>query len=95
MADGQVRRVHIVEISPSDLELRGPFPGDDRVQPRAWRAAGGVACAPQPAHLRDLPGGIDVGTATLYHDICEALALLATMTPTLEQAIKVATRRRS
>src|SRR5215212_2999487 len=48
------------------------------------------------AHLRkgetyaDLAIGFDVGTTTVYRYLREALDLLATMAPTLEQAMEVA-----
>jgi hypothetical protein len=41
----------------------------------------------------DLACGFRVGTSTVYRYIREALALLATMAPTLEQAIEVARRK--
>jgi hypothetical protein len=51
------------------------------------------------AHLRkgetysDLACGFQIGTSTAYRYIREALALLAAMAPTLEQAIEVASRK--
>ena len=51
------------------------------------------------AHLRkgetyaDLACGFRVGTSTVYRYLREALALLASMAPTLDQAIEVATRK--
>jgi hypothetical protein len=41
----------------------------------------------------DLACGFKVGTSTVYRYIREALDLLAAMTPTLEQAIEVASRK--
>jgi hypothetical protein len=51
------------------------------------------------AHLRkgetyaDLACGFKIGTSTVYRYLREALALLAAMAPTLEQAIEVASRK--
>ena len=41
----------------------------------------------------DLACGFEIGTSTVYRYIREALDLLATMAPTLEQAIEVASRK--
>ncbi|SFO54484.1 Helix-turn-helix of DDE superfamily endonuclease [Pseudonocardia ammonioxydans] len=41
----------------------------------------------------DLACGFKVGTSTVYRYVREALALLAAMAPTLEQAIEVAARK--
>jgi hypothetical protein len=41
----------------------------------------------------DLACGFKIGTSTVYRYIREALALLAAMAPTLEQAIEVASRK--
>nr|WP_261763811.1 transposase family protein [Pseudonocardia asaccharolytica] len=41
----------------------------------------------------DLACGFRVGTSTVYRYVREALALLAAMAPTLEQAIEVASRK--
>lgn len=38
----------------------------------------------------DLAGGFEIGTSTVYRYVREALALLAAMAPTLDQAIEVA-----
>jgi hypothetical protein len=47
-----------------------------------------------PAQGRDLLAcGFEIGTSTVYRYIREALDLLARMTPTLEQAIEVASRK--
>jgi hypothetical protein len=41
----------------------------------------------------DLACGFRIGTSTVYRYVREALTLLAAMTPTLEQAIEVASRK--
>ena len=41
----------------------------------------------------DLACGFEIGTSTVYRYVREALALLAAMAPTLEQAIEVAARK--
>jgi DNA invertase Pin-like site-specific DNA recombinase len=41
----------------------------------------------------DLACGFEIGTSTVYRYLREALALLAAMAPTLEQAIEVACRK--
>jgi Helix-turn-helix of DDE superfamily endonuclease len=41
----------------------------------------------------DLACGFRIGTSTVYRYIREALALLAAMAPTLQQAIEVASRK--
>lgn len=41
----------------------------------------------------DLACGFEIGTSTVYRYVREALALLAAMAPTLEQAIEVASRK--
>ncbi len=63
--------------------------------PAGRRALPVVAYLCKGSTYADPACGFDVGTSTVCPDIREALDLLATMSPTLDQAIGVAKRRRS